>query len=293
MRASKPRGSLTLILAAAAAAWACGTDGDGGERSPDSAAGEDARPAAQPPAPSDSAGKWMHRLHSALGGEDAWERTRYLQFRWLVSRGGEVVSNRFHAWDRYTGRYRLEYERDDGDPVLVLVDIGEARADSLSPAGEAWIGGEKVEETARRDSLVRSAYRAFINDSYWLVHPYKWDDPGVHRSWEGWTELSDGKRYPTVRLSFDADVGVTTDRYWSFVDPDTGLLHGWQFHLEGRDEKGPVIRWDDWTRVGDIMLARSRVWPDGATRIRFEELAASAAVPEGTFDPTTDGPGSE
>ncbi|MDX1579394.1 MAG: hypothetical protein R3266_12985, partial [Gemmatimonadota bacterium] len=65
----------------------------------------DADPAAGDPpaagsatAPSDSARIYADRLIAFLGGEDAWDRTRYLTFRWLVQRDGQVVADREHAW---------------------------------------------------------------------------------------------------------------------------------------------------------------------------------------------------
>jgi len=233
----------------------------------------------------DSARYWARRLISSLGGPEAWQGTRFLRFRWIAG-SGEEATGRLHAWDRYTGRYRLEYDRDDGSHLVALVNINRIKADSLASAGDAWVDGERL-QGAERDSALRDAYGAFINDSYWLLHPFKYFDPGVHLTWEGRTELSDGRRYPTVHLTFEADLGVTNDQYWGFIDPETGRLHAWQYHLQGREEKGDVIRWEGWESVGDIRLAPRRVWPDGAVNIHFEELLAADTVPDGVF--TRDG----
>lgn len=279
--ASRPLAVLTLLALAGLPACAPGDDGVGDEPAAGDTAAATAAGDTAAAAVDDSARYWADRLMSSLGGREQWEETRYLRFRWVVG-SGEQASGRFHAWDRHTGRYRLEYDRQDGQHVLALFNVNRVRADSLESAGDVWVGGERL-EGADRDSALRDAYAAFVNDSYWLLHPLKYFDPGVHLSYEGRTELSDGRRYPTVHLTFEPDLGVTDDEYWGYVDPETGRLHAWRYHLQGREEKGPVIRWEGWTRVGDIRLAPRRVWPDGSVNIRFEDLAAADTVPAGVF----------
>lgn len=292
MRSPTSRLLALLALVSLAGLTACadgsGDAGGSGEAEAEATGGA-AAPAARSAVPADtsfaaigdSARYWARRLLTSLGGPEGWRETRFLRFRWVVG-SGEEASGRLHAWDRYTGRYRLEYERDDGRPVLALFNVNRIRADSLASAGHVWVDGERL-QGARRDSALRNAYGAFINDSYWLLHPFKYFDPGVHLDWAGRTELSDGRSYPTVHLTFEEDLGVTNDQYWGYVDPETGRLHAWQYHLQGREEKGDVIRWEGWERVGAVRLAPRRVWPDGSVNIHFEELAAADTVPAGVF----------
>jgi len=295
MRASTSRLLAFLAALSLIALPACAGEGDGtgGESGSDVAADHTAAAPGAGDVPADtsfeavgdSARYWARRLLSSLGGPGQWQETRFLRFRWIVG-SGEETRGRSHAWDRYTGRYRLEYDRDDGSRVVALMNINRVKADSLSSAGDVWVDGESL-QGAERDSALQDAYAAFINDSYWLLHPFKYFDPGVHLTWEGRTELSDGRSYPTVHLTFEPDLGVTEDQYWGFIDPETGRLHAWQYHLQGREEKGDVIRWEGWRRVGDIRLAPRRVWPDGSVNIHFEELDAADTVPDGVF--TRDG----
>ena len=56
------------------------------------------------------------RLLDSLGGREAWDATRFVAFHWIVGRDGEVLRDRSHAWDRFDGRYRLEYRQDDAHP---------------------------------------------------------------------------------------------------------------------------------------------------------------------------------
>lgn len=260
---------LSLVLAA------CQEAGDG-------AAGEGETASAAP----DSAEIWRDRLMEALGGQEAWESTRFLRFDWVVA-GGEDTVARSHTWDRYSGRYRLEFPGGEDGRFLALFDVNEVRRDTALgkvPEGRVWIGDGELSGAAR-DSALNRAYGIFINDSYWLLMPFKWADPGVSLRWEGRTELEpvEGGPLPTVRLSFEEDLGVTDDRYWGYLDPETHLLAAWQYHLQGRDEKGAVIRWENWQDVGPVRMATDRIWPDGSRNIWFENLTASRTVPEGAF----------
>ena len=268
---------LSACLAAAAMA-ACGP-GDAGET-------EAAEDAAASASASDSAAHYADLLMDFQGGRDAWEATRFLRFRWIVERDGETVADRSHAWDRYTGRYRLSYTRPDSSRFLALFDVGSMASDTMPPEGDVWVGEERMTGAAR-DSALRDAYGAFINDSYWLLMPLKWRDPGVHLAYAGTTTLPDSADYATVHLTFDEGLGVTEDEYWGFVEPETGRMAAWQYHLQGREEKGDVIWWEDWRTFGpqELRLSLDRRFSSGDARIHFEDVAADTAVPDGVFAP--------
>lgn len=282
-------GRCTRLFAclAAAAAVACapqdGAETDGAADTADAAATGAATGGG---AASDSAAHYADRLMAWQGGREAWANTRFLRFRWIVERGGETLADRSHAWDRHTGRYRLAYTRGDSSSFLALLDVGSMADDTVPPEGDAWIDGERLEGAAR-DSALHDAYAAFINDSYWLLMPLKWRDPGVHLAYEGTTELPDGERYATVHLTFDTGLGVTEDEYWGFVDPATGRMAAWRYHLQGQEEKGDLIWWEDWRTFGpqELKLAMNRRITSGDARIHFEDVAADTAVPDGVFSP--------
>ncbi|WP_420448831.1 hypothetical protein [Candidatus Palauibacter sp.] len=241
--------------------------------------------AASAPAPGDTAAMHAARLAESLGGRDAWDRTRYLSFRWIVERDGQIVANREHSWDRYDGRYRIAYEA-DGASHLLLFNLNEIEPHpelDKVPSGRAWVGGEELTGAAR-DSVLRRGYGAFINDTYWAIMPYKWEDPGVHLAYEGTRTLSDGEAYDVVRLSFDQGLGVTEDQYWGFLD-ESGRMLAWQYHLGRAEAPGEVIWWSDWRPVGDIQFAMTRLLDGGDRFIYFEDVAAGETVPAGRFDP--------
>ncbi|HKK27736.1 MAG TPA: hypothetical protein VKB18_06610 [Gemmatimonadota bacterium] len=279
-------GALVLLVAGCGGGPGGGT-GAGGAGSGAASAGTpgattDCSEAAGTPA--DSAAYFACRLMSAEGGRAAWKRTRYLAFHWIVDQGGQAVADRAHRWDRRTGRYRLSFTPRDGKPFLALFDFESMRSDTTPPEGDVWVGGRKLDGAAR-DSALHRAYAIAINDSYWLLMPLKWDDPGVHLAYEGRTTLSDSTSYPTVHLTFESGLGVTNDEYWAFLDPESGRMAAWRYHLQGQEEKGPLIWWKGWRAFGPqgLELATDRRVEGGGMRIHFEGVVADTAVPDTAF----------
>lgn len=183
------------------------------------------------------------RLMTALGGRETWDRTRFISFGF--------AGRRSHWWDKHTGRHRLEGQDREGRRYVVLHDV-------VSREGRAWLDGEPLEGDPLAEML-ENAYGAWINDTYWLAAPYKLRDPGVRLAWER-EETIDGRTHDVVRLEF-GEVGLTPgDRYWMFVDRDSGLVSRWAYVLEHQpaDAEPTVWRWEGWQRYGEVMLTPER-----------------------------------
>lgn len=212
-----------------------------------------------------------------MGGAAGLERVRVLRFDFAVDRDGERVAIYSHWWDRQTGDYRLEGRtREEGTPYRVLFNLG--TRDGSVRLGEEMLEGEAAAEHVER------AYARFINDSYWLLMPWKWLDPGVELIHEGEREIG-GVTHDVVRLSFAAGIGLTSnDRYWGLVSRESGLMTRWEYVLQtedGQPGEGPpaVWTWTDWTDPGaGILLSRTRVrqGEGPAVTIHFPTLEAHA-----------------
>ncbi len=219
---------------------------------------------------------WHDSVMAELGGARGWQRARYLKFRWNVYRGEKLVSDRLHQWDRYEGTYRLMTKLPEGE-LQALFDVN-------TREGSVWMDGEP-QAGATADSLIERAYAMYINDSYWLLMPYKWRDPGVRLEHLGPLTDEDG-RWNVFHLSFDS-VGLTPgDQYWVYVTADPPYQVGkWQYHLQGRDSEGPIIRWKNWQQFGPIKLATERESLNGDFKIVFNDVDVARRVPRGAFAP--------
>jgi hypothetical protein len=223
-----------------------------------------AHPREAPPTPEQLAQEVMQ----ALGGKEAWDNTRFLRFTF--------AGRRTHWWDKHTGRHRIEGQTQDGKKFLVLENVN-------TKEGQVWIDGQKAEGDQAKEFLER-AYGAWINDTYWLIMPYKLQDPGVNLSYVG-EETIDGKKYDKLLLSFQG-VGLTPgDRYWAYINHDTHLMDRWAYVLESM-EKGAeptAWRWEGWQKYGNIMLAPKRVQVGGDRTLELGDIAVPDTLPDSVF----------
>src|SRR5512145_725526 len=104
---------LALVLATSAAAWAQGTS-------------------------ELQATMVVDGMMDAMGGPTAMEKTRYLRFDWVVERDGKQVAHVRHLWDRYDGRYRVEWETREKHKVVALFNVN-------TKEGKATVDGKPVE----------------------------------------------------------------------------------------------------------------------------------------------------
>ena len=214
------------------------------------------------------------KVMQALGGSDAWNKTRYLRFDFAVDKDGKTLVRRAHTWDKWTGRYRLEGKTRDGDPYVVLINVN-------TREGSAYLKGNKLSGEEEKKQL-ENGYATWVNDTYWLLMPYKMRDPGVILALDG-EEKKGEEAWDKVRLTFD-NVGLTPkDKYWAYVNRKTGLVDRWDFVLKGEAKPPTPFEWKNWKKMGAIMLADDRVSPKDGTRIYFPVLSLPEAVPDIAF----------
>lgn len=215
------------------------------------------------------------RVVEALGGRDAWEATKYLAFDFVASRRDTVLSRRSLAWDKASGKIRLAMTDPKGRAWSVWTDLEHKD-------GVVLIDGAPADSAAKRQWLDRT-YAIWVNDTYWLLMPFKLKDPGVTLK-DGGVD-STGKAH-VIELSFDK-VGLTPgDRYRVHVDDKTKLVTGWEMLLQGnRDGRWKPARWTGWQTVGDVKLAAQRHIPDDQVVLTYENLMTARTVPARAFDP--------
>ncbi len=202
------------------------------------------------------------RVMAAMGGRDAWDATRYLRWRFF--------GRRLHVWDKHAGRIRIEgVGREDQKPYVILMNLH-------TKEGRAWRGGEEITDPAELAEMLDQGESIWINDSYWIVMPYKLKDTGVTLKYAGRGTMADGRPAEVLELTFK-DVGDTPEnKYRVYVADDSGLVEQWDFYRNAADEEpGFKTPWHDWQRYGRILLSDNR-GENGHTEVAvFDELPDS------------------
>lgn len=180
-----------------------------------------------------------NQVMDALGGRKAWDALGGLRWTFGAMLGDSVRSSRRHAWDRQTGQHRVDGVNRAGQKYTIVHTVGD------TVTGMAWVDGTRIEDADSLHKLVKRADALWVNDTYWMLMPYKLRDPGVTLGYAGDTTMS-GATYDKLALSFD-HVGLTPgDHYWVFVNRANHRVEWWEMVLEG-DQPPPVrYTWGGW-----------------------------------------------
>lgn len=194
-----------------------------------------------------------------LGGRRNWDNTRYITWRFF--------GRRLLVWDKWTGNIRFESKG-----LVVLMNIN-------SQEGRAWDEGVEVADPDTLSDSLRSGYRAWINDTYWLVMPYKLKDSGVTLRYKERGMTEDGIPADVLELTF-AGVGVTPqNKYDVYVDVHERLVRQWAFYRDAADEEPAFVDpWKNWKQYGRIWLA------DGHGRNSHTDVAVFDDLPAAVFE---------
>ncbi len=218
-------------------------------------------------------------MYAWMGTPEEFNTLPALGFTFTYVSLDTVRSSRTHWWDRRDGRYRIEGKNRSGQTFVVLFNV-------QTRAGEAWLDGKPL-AGEEKEALLKRAYGLFINDTYWLLMPFKLDDDGVHVVIDGEAVLY-GNVCDRLKITFDK-VGLTPgDTYWAYVDRITHRMVRWGFILE--DEAGSAATeslwdWNGWRSVPPLSIPAVRVKVDDPDRtiIQFEQLYAVDAWPDPIF----------
>lgn len=235
-------------------------------------AGPDRQPAAEagpdnPPAPgfnlaaSDPEAVILaDSVMGAMGGRQAWDKTRYLYWNFF--------GRRSLLWDKHQERVRISMQ---SDSTIYLLDLADK-------TGKVLQEGKVIEN---QDSLAFYLDRAesiWINDSYWLVMPFKLKDSGVTLRYLGQDTTQLGEAAEVLQLTFE-DIGKTPEnKYHVLVDPASYHVVEWRYFSQASDEQPAIVTpWRDYRQHGAILLSGDR-----GTR-QLTDIAVFTQVPESAF----------
>jgi len=205
--------------------------------------------------------KLADKVMDAMGGRQAWDTTRYI--------GWNFFGRRTHMWDKVEDRVRIDIPADTLSMIINLKTKG----------GSAKKGGELVTDLEDLTKILNSGYNSWINDSYWLVMPFKLKDDGVTLKslGEGTTTLD--KSADVLQITFDG-VGVTPqNKYEIYVDKETHLVTQWDFFPASSDTSARFQSpWPNYKQYGDLLLSGGQIAGN-----KLSDIQVSQEVSEATW----------
>ena len=177
----------------------------------------------------------------AMGGYDAWKNTKIISWNFF--------GRRTHLWDKHQNRDRIEIP---GQNMIIDLNIA-SRDGSVIHEGQSMTNPDSL------DKYLQQGYEMWVNDSYWLVMPYKLKDSGVTLQYMGTDSTQDGIGSYKLKLTFD-NVGVTPNNmYHVWVDSSDYLVRQWAYFPD-RSSQEPrfVLPWKDYEKYGQILLSDNR-----------------------------------
>lgn len=190
----------------------------------------------------------------AIGGRKNWDATRFISWNFFGAR--DLV------WDKNQGRVRIESKRDS---TIYLLDLN-------AMTGKVQIKGQELTVPDSLNKMLDKAKRIWINDSYWLVMPFKLKDSGVTLKYMGEDTLVNQKYYNLLQLTFK-DVGVTPqNKYDLYVDVKSKLIEYWSYYGDASQDTASWTRpWDNYQKYGNILLSADRSDNGGPKNVKVDE----------------------
>ncbi|HEY7116487.1 MAG TPA: DUF6503 family protein [Tepidisphaeraceae bacterium] len=178
-------------------------------------------------------------------GAAAWPSVQSIGFTFVVRDGDVVKVSRNHLWNMKAGTDTVSA----GDKVTTI----------------------DLKNVDMNDPAQADAFKAWTNDSYWLLMPLKLFDGGVKREYMGRREVQ-GKEYEVLHLSFD-NVGMTPgDQYNLYVDPLTSLVTYWDYMPN--PDTTMLATWEQYRHDQGLVL--STYHKMGAKVITIENLSVAS-----------------
>ncbi|MCB9447627.1 MAG: hypothetical protein H6585_04700 [Flavobacteriales bacterium] len=192
----------------------------------------------------------------AMGGREAWDRTRHI--------GWCFFGSRHLLWDKYTGRVRIEHHKWN---MLFLINVNDT-------TGRVFEGNQEITEPDTLKKLVDIGRQIWVNDSYWLVMPFKLLDPGVNLKYVGKDTTQDGKMTDVLELTFGNSVGYTPEnKYRVYVDPETHLVSRWDYFANASMTEPSISDlWSGYKNYDGVLLSGGRGGRSLEDIVVFREL---------------------
>ncbi|WP_143470559.1 hypothetical protein [Neolewinella marina] len=199
------------------------------------------------------------------GGRQAYDAARY--FKW------DFFGARQLTWDKRDDRVRIEVPQDS---MVYLLDYSDP--DRLT--GAVQKNGAEMTDPDSLKIYLQSANSMFINDSYWLLQPFKLKDSGVTLKYVGQeTDPRQSRPSEVIDLTF-TDVGDTPgNRYRLFVDQENYRINTWQFYRNAADTTAALeTPFNGYRDYEGLLLSGDR-----GGRFQLSNIVVTDTLPETVF----------
>ena len=199
---------------------------------------------------------------AAMGGRGQWDATRFISWDF---------GPRKLTWDKKMDRVRIESSR---DTAIYLVNLS-----ALS--GRVSIKGQELTEPDTLATMLKRGKSMWINDSYWLVMPFKLKDTGVTLKYVGEDTLKTGGKSNVLELTFDNVGDTPQNKYLVYVDLNDNLVKQWAYYREASQDSANFVRpWDNYQKYGGILLSGDRSDGGGPKNVQVYETLAEETFTE-------------
>ncbi|MDX1627489.1 MAG: hypothetical protein R3345_02250 [Fulvivirga sp.] len=177
----------------------------------------------------------------AMGGYEAWNNLRYIKWNFFGIR--DLI------WDKQTGLVRIDAPRDS---MVYLINV-QGDTGKVAKKGQPYTHPDSVAKYVKRGKSI------WINDSYWLVMPFKLKDTGVTLKYLDQDTTMQGTPAHVLELTFN-EVGDTPEnKYEVFVDKNDFLIKQWSyFRSYSQDSASAIWPWDNYQRYQGVLLSGNR-----------------------------------
>lgn len=205
---------------------------------------------------------WADATMMAMGGREAWDNLNVLSWNFFGSR--DLI------WEKTTGRVRIDFPRDSS---IYLLNIN-------SMEGKVLRNGAEITNTDSLSKYLTRAKNIWINDSYWLVMPFKLKDSGVILKYVRSGNTETGTPAEVLELTFES-VGVTpNNKYEVFIDKSDSLIKQWAYFRDAaQDSASAIWPWDNYQSFDGLLLSSDRSDGRGPSKVKVYDN-----VPDAVFD---------
>lgn len=201
-------------------------------------------------------------IMKAMGGRESWDNTRYISWNF---------GNRDLVWDRTMGRVKIESHK---DTITYLVNLNTLE-------GRVRIKGQEILEKDSLEKMVSKAKSIWINDSYWLVMPFKLKDTGVKLKYMGEETLANGTQCNVLELTFKNVGDTPQNKYRLYVDLSDNLVKQWAYYNQSTQDSANFVRpWDNYKKYGSILLSADRSDGGGPKNVEVDQDLAETIFTE-------------